>query len=417
MSGDKTSPLKSILARQPIIDRGGKVQAYELLFRDLNDFNHARVSSDVMATSTVLINTMSHLGAHNVLGPYPGFININEELIDMGVLESLEPKKFVLEILETSTINDQTLAKLTTLKEAGYTLALDDFDFSRDMFEQFKDIFSIISILKVDLIECDWEALPQMITQAKSLGVQLLAEKVETREQHEKCMKMGFDLFQGYYFARPQIIEGRKISSATLSVIRLIDLMSQNCETQVIVEEFKRHPAITISLLRYMNSASHSIGKQIQSIQQAVTLIGRRKLSRWLMLMIYAEGDKGQEPSENPIYQLASQRAKVMENITQFKFSANQDLLDKAFLCGVLSLMDSLLGVSLKEIIHEFNLDKEIQLALLEEAGPLGKFIKICRAQDRTQKEPMEDLAKAADLNLDNISDAYLQAYHWMATH
>lgn len=416
MSQNETTQPKSILARQPILDREGNVHAYELLFRDFNELNQANVSSDVMATSRVLINTMSNLGVQNVLGSYPGFININEELIDMGVLESLEPKKFVLEILETSKINEATLAKLKALKEQGYTIALDDFDFSEAMFEQFKEVFNIISVLKIDLMECDWSTLPEMMAKIKPLGVLMLAEKVETKEEHEKCMDMGFDLFQGYYFAKPKIIEGRKISSATISVMKLIDLMSKDCETQDIVEEFKRHPEITVSLLRYMNSASNSVGRQIQSIQQAVTLLGRRKLSRWLMLMMYADGGKGQEPTENPIYQLASQRAKVMENITQFKFSANQELLDKAFLCGVLSLMDSLLGVSLKEIIHEFNLDEDLQQALLEEKGPLGKFIKICRAQDRTQGAQMEDLAKDADLNIDNISDAYIQAYHWMAT-
>lgn len=408
----------AILARQPILNREGEVHAYELLFRDFKELNEAHVSSDVMATSRVLINTINNLGTKNVLGDKRGFININEELVEMGLLESLEPSHFVLEILETSTISDRTLEQLKALKEAGYTLALDDFDFTEAMFTQFQDIFELVDILKVDLIECDWNVLPLMMERIRPFELLVLAEKVETQEEYRKCLELGFDLFQGYYFAKPTIIEGKKLSSSTLSVLKLVDLMQKDCETSEISEEFKRHPEITVSLLRYMNSASNSIGKQIESIHQAITLLGRRKLTRWLMLMIYAEGGQQKDTQSDPIYLLASQRAKTMENLLEVKYGVRDPkILDKAFLCGVLSLMDTLLGISLDDLLEEFNVDQDIRDALLHGKGPLGHFIEICRRQDSSQMDNIHTLLEQAEINIQEINDAYLKAYQWMGSH
>lgn len=409
----------AIIARQPILDREGKLFAYELLFRDFNDKNEANVFSDVMATSRVLINTLNNFGIKNVLGSALGFINVNEELIDMGVLESLESEQFVLEILETSELSEESINKIKALKEDGYTIALDDFDFSPKMFEQFKEVLSLIDILKVDLMECNWSELPEMMSRIKPLNIKVLAEKVETKQEHEKCLKLGFDLFQGYYYSKPVIIEGKKISNSVISTMKLIQLMQKNCETADIVEEFKRHPDITVALLRYMNSAANSVGRAIESIQQAVTLLGRRKLSRWLMLMIYAEGgnSSSSDPKEDPVYLLASQRAKTMENLLEHKFGLkDQGLLDKAFLCGVLSLMDTLLGVSLEDLAQEFNVDSDIEMALLENKGPLGQYMGIIRKQDSVDNHQVFDLAEAAQLQLEDISDAYLKAYKWVET-
>lgn len=406
---------KAILARQVILNRSGEIHAFELLFREFNDLNEAKISSDLMATSRVLINTMNNFGVTQLLGDRKGFININEELIEMGLLESLDPECFVLEVLETTKISPATIIKLKELKELGYTLALDDFDLSDEMENQFESLFDIVDIIKIDLMECDWQLLAKKMHLFKKHNLITLAEKVETKAQFDRCFELGFDLYQGYFFAKPQIIEGKKIASNTMAAMQIVALLQQNCETSEIVEKFKKLPETTVSLLRYMNLASNGVGREITSIKHAITMIGRQKLSRWLMLIIYSEGGNSKDPKSDPLYILASHRAKNMENLLEKKYGLkNRALLDKAFLCGIFSLMDTLLGVDMQDLLDEFNVDSQIQNAIVKHQGPLGKYMQICEEQDLLDQSNFQSLIDQVQLGLEEVSDASLSAYEWV---
>lgn len=206
------------LGRQPILDRNQQLFAYELLFRN-GSRNFADVTDSVAATSTVVANAFSELGIVDALGSYRGFINVDLEFLFNDVIELLPPQSVVLEILETVPPTEGVIDRCRLLKQAGFTLALDDVI---QIEPQYAELIALVDIVKVDIQPLSRIELMQLVMKLKPIGKQLLAEKVDSREQMEQCLKLGFSLFQGYYFAKPVILTGKKLEHSRLSLIKLL---------------------------------------------------------------------------------------------------------------------------------------------------------------------------------------------------
>ena len=244
----EATPDQLFLGRQPILDREQRLHAYELLFRS-GSANVARVTDGVQATATVIANAFTELGVAAALGNHRGFINVDEQFLFSDLIELLPRHAVVLEILETVPPTPAVIERCQALKAAGFTLALDDVI---QLEPQFAELLALVEIVKVDIQPLSRVQLMQLAMKLKPMGKQLLAEKVDSREQMEQCLKLGFSLFQGYYFAKPTIIAGRKLDHSQLSLMKLMGLLLGDADTSELEAALKPEPGLTINLLRMM---------------------------------------------------------------------------------------------------------------------------------------------------------------------
>ena len=394
-----------LLGRQPIIDRRGQLYAYELLFRD-SSRNAATVPDAVLATSQVLHHVFAEIGVERALGRYRGFLNCDERMLMMpGVLDVLPTRHVVLEVLETVEPTPEIITRCRELKAAGFMLALDDYTGES---ARYADLLPLVDIVKIDLGGIPPEKLAGVVAEAKRLQAQLLAEKVETREQAEACERMGFDLFQGYYFARPVILSGKKLGLPQMALMRILTLLMQDADAPLIEEAFKQQPGLSVNLLKLANSAALSMAECVESLAQAIVVLGRRPLQRWVQLLLYTE--PGHDNIANPLLQLAATRGRLMESMAGRLWSNQRDRSDHAFMVGILSLMPALFSTPLSEILGQLSLPPQVCNALLERAGPLGDLLKRVEA---LEADPLDEALLPPGIDAEAFNTSLTEAMAW----
>lgn len=379
------------IGRQPILDREHKMFAYELLFRSGSKQNSANVQDDLAATASVINHAFAELGVEQALGPYKGFINCDENLLLSDILEVLPTDKIVLEVLETVEVTPQIVERCRELKTRGFTIALDDFVNYED---KFKPLLDLIEIVKVDLMPLDSAGLARTTEVLKKWPtLKLLAEKVDSREQAQYCHDLGYGLFQGYYFAKPVIIAGRKLGHSQLALIRLLGLVLEDAESNELEGVFKHEPGLAMNLMRLTNSVATGVRTKVTSLRHAITILGRRQLQRWLQLLLYTNPQGGGDVA-SPLLQLAATRGRLMELLAAKLRPGNREFEDHAFMTGIMSLMPTLMGAPLEEILKGINIAADIHDALEKGEGELGILLKLSHALEIGDGQACHDLAE-----------------------
>ncbi|MDP1526788.1 MAG: EAL domain-containing protein [Rhodocyclaceae bacterium] len=395
------------LARQPILDRNQELVAYELLFRS-GDHDEARFSCGHAATATVISHAFGNLGITAALGPYRAFINIDKDFLQHEALQFLPPNQVVIEVLEGNLVTPEVVARCAELKGMGYTLALDDFTRVTD---DYVPLLPLASIIKVDLTLVSVEDLPGLVAQLRPLVPQLLAEKVETAEEFERCLALGFDLFQGYYFARPTIIAGRRLQPSQITTLRLIAMVAKEAETPEIELALKQDPALSVSMLRLVNSVGMGRGRNISSLRQAVMVLGRQHFSRWLQLLLYTDTSKR---SKSPLLTMAALRGRFSELVAEHTCPGDRHMKDAAFMVGILSLTPALLGQSMDSILQHLNLSQPIQDALYERKGILGAILEMAESLESGAISTCQEcLHKLPLLDAGQLNACHAEALAW----
>ena len=397
------------LGRQPILDRNQQLVAYELLFRS-GGKNSAQVVDNLSATSSVISHAFVDIGIDSVLGNCRGFINCDEALLLSDILEILPPQKIVLEVLETVEITPEIIERCRDFKERGFTLALDDFVNYAD---KFRPLLDLVEIVKVDLQPLDNAGLRETTTKLRQWHVQLLAEKVETRELADVCLGLGYNLFQGYYFARPTIVAGRRLEHSHFALMRLLNLIVDDAETRDIEAVFKQEPGLAVNLMRLTNSAATGLQTRITSLRNAITVLGRRPLQRWLQLLLYTSAKGG---LANPLLQLAATRGRLMELLTAKLENRKPDLEERAFMTGIMSLMPALMSIPMEEILKGLKLDSEVQSALESGSGVLGNLLGLALALESADADDCHDrLETLPGLDHTKVNASLAEALAWAA--
>src|SRR5574340_962697 len=403
------------LARQPILDRNESLCAFELLFRSGSNVAGADVADDFYATNAthataqVMLNAFGEMGIAEVLGAHKGFINLDAKFLYSDTVELLPRQQVVLELLEDVVIDDAVIARCYELKAMGFCLALDDV---MGLDDEIKPLLSVVDVVKLDLTQIAPVRLPALVKSLKQYPVKLLVEKVEDREQARSCMEMGFDLFQGYYFARPEMLSGKRADPSKMALLRILKLMLSDAENEIIVDALKEHPPLAYNMWRMVNSAGSKLTTKISSLGHGLMVLGRRTLQRWVQLLLYASGKDGNEV--NPLMQLAATRAKLMELVAQQVHPRDTDYADRAFMVGMLSLLDVLLDKPLSEIIARMNLREDIEIALLERSGDLGELLSLCgELESGDAVSVQERLHARPGLTADALNVAQLDAMGW----
>jgi EAL and modified HD-GYP domain-containing signal transduction protein len=397
------------LARQPILNRDQNLIAYELLFRSAA-FGAANVIDDLAATASVMAH-VSELGLENVVGESLGFLNVDAAVLMSDFISFLPADKVILEILETVKVTPAIIARVTELIEAGYIFALDDVVANSADIQQ---LLPLIHIIKVDIMAVDKASLPRLSRQFKSSNKKILAEKVETLAEFQLCLQLGFDYFQGYYFAKPVILSGKKLSPSQLSILQLINQIIADAETIELERTIKTDASLGLNLLRLVNSPGVGATQRIETLSQAVMVLGRVQLQRWLQILLYANSGKA-STVVSPLLMLATTRGKLLELMAQKLKPGNRSVADKSFTVGIMSLMDTLFGQPMEKILEQISVADEVRDALLFRKGTYGDMLKLAEYVERIEDAGPLLLPTLEKLHLtvEDFSALQLTAFQW----
>ncbi|MCE1240807.1 MAG: EAL domain-containing protein [Azonexaceae bacterium] len=396
------------LGRQPILDRDQRLYAYELLFRN-GSTNAAEVTDGVQATATVIANAFAELGVEAALGDCRGFINVDEQFLFSDLLELLPRQSVVLEILETVPPTPAVIERCKALKAAGFTLALDDVI---QLEPQYAELLAQVDVVKVDIQPLSRIHLMQLAMKLKPTGKLLLAEKVDSREQMEQCLKLGFSLFQGYYFAKPTIIAGRKLDHSQMSLMKLMGLLLSDADTGEIEKALKPEPGLTVNLLRMTNSVGAGTSETITSLGHAITVLGRRQLQRWLQLLVFSSGN--QNGTGSPLLLLAATRGRLMELLAGELHAGDHAFSDQAFMVGIMSLMPALVGLPIEEIVAPLGIGDDLKEALCSGDGELGALLALAESSEDGDLSGLSDvLDRLPGIGPKALNRAQADALQW----
>ena len=401
------------LARQPILDREGKIYAYELLFRDSPDSDTAVIANDNLATAQVLENVLTNIGLPRLIGENKAFVNCNREMLLDNIFKLLNPKWFVLEILEDVEVDASLVNAVSHYKERGFKLALDDFIFNQEFLTRFEPLFPYVSYVKMDLVDNSTEAMQQAAEFFKAKGIKLLAEKVEDAATYKTCFNLGYDFFQGFYFARPELVTGKKLDSTSEAIIKLLFLLRTHPSLDEVSTGLEAYPDISENFLKFVNSKAGYVSKRIDKVRDAIAWVGLRHIQEWLTLILYARPEFGKTPQSSPLFQNATHRARFMEIITRFIGGTDDDLPAKAYMVGLISRVDALVGTPLENILNDSPMDDEIRDALLHRKGLLGKLLTLADAVEQDDKATIAQQLKDLKISTNLLNRCVYDAYSW----
>jgi c-di-GMP phosphodiesterase len=365
------------LARQPILNRSQRLVAYELLYRNA-EVHEARVTDGTHATASVIAHA-SELGMEQVVGDQLAFVNVDTTGLMSDFIHFLPNDKVILEVLESVEPTPDVLKRVQELKQAGYKFALDDVAGESAAVDALRPLMDVI---KVDIKQIERGSLPALARNLRNPNQKLLAEKVETVEEFRECMDLGFEYFQGYYFARPVILSGKKITPSQLSIMHLLDLLNQDADQREVERSVKHDPLISLNLLRLVNTPAVGARFRINSVGHALIVLGRRQLQRWLQILLYVKGSE----FDSPLLQMATTRGKTMELVMGHVRPSEKVAADIGFTVGIMSLMDALFSVRMGEILDSVNVLDEVRDALLHREGDYGDVLRLIELIERAQE-------------------------------
>ncbi|MEA2079314.1 MAG: HDOD domain-containing protein [Pseudomonadota bacterium] len=386
------------IGRQPIYDRKLGVYAYELLFRS-EQSNTADITDGDKATSDVIVNAFLEIGLDNIVNKRLAFINLTRSFFVNHHTISLPKDRVVLELLEDIEADDEVIEGVKRLSDQGYTIALDDFIYR----ESLKPLVKLAHLIKIDVMSLDKDEVRDHVLALRKYPVKLVAEKVETREDFDYCLELGFDYFQGYVFAQPKVIRGRRLPNNRLAILKLLSRLQDPDITPKQLEDLIAQDVVfSYRILRYVNSAAYSPPRKIESIQQAVVILGLQTIKSWTTLLAMSQVDN----KPNELVVTAMVRGKMAEELAKAQKS---DRPDSFFTVGLFSALDALMDNTMEEILTQLPLADHISNALLHRQGVHGEVLNCVLAYERGQWEQV----KSGTLNLSQIRDCYLSALQW----
>ena len=382
------------ILKQKIFDTKKDVFAYSLVFKD-SDHKPAGFSNNVMGTSQLIMSSISSSELDTLLGRKSlAFVNVDEVTLTKGILDVLDKDRFVLNILEDINLTEDVISKIVQYRKRGFRLSIEHFDSSARMIIKFKRLFNYIDIIKMDILLSEPENLEKVAAKFKDTRIKLLAENIESKEDLHYYYEMGFDYFQGYYLDKPEVIEIAGSKEPTqMIILQLIRMLKENQTTEQLEVFIKAQPDLSFKLIQFFNN-SKKLNIHVESLTQVLTLMGRDKLLRWLMVYLYSEASTN--PASETMLELAIRRAESMEKEADFKNK------DKAYLAGMFSMLGSIFETDIKDLMNRVKMDSDISTLVLEKKGIFaGSLLRAENAEKAYLKKMMManfDKLSAADL-------------------
>lgn len=393
------------IARQAIVDDKGKVFGYELFDRTRRFSQH-----DAASDAQMLFNVLSQADTAALMGKRTMFVNCALDSLKSEHLEIVKPDRIVLEVPpvagNTAATIDAAVATLAAVRERGFKLAFNH----TVMMSAYQAWLPLASFIKIDLMTLKPDLIEHVIglAQKKKADAQVIVEKIETAEQHKLVAGLGVRLFQGYWFAKPVVVSSQTIRPAHAVIIQLINALRKQAEIEQIEAILKRDATLSFNLLRYINSSGFGLSTEITSFRHAVMILGMKKLFRWAALLLTMSREGGVPPA---VGQMAIVRGRLMELLAAELLPPEE--CDNAFVAGVFSLLDTMLGIPMEKAIGAVSLPEAITEALLHQRGPLAPFLELTVACETADDAAFARTAEALTLSNHQVNWAHLQALAW----
>ena len=383
-----------VLARQPIFNSDLGVEGFELLYREVGA--DGRPLDGGKATATVLVAALADVGLQRLVGEQRAFLNVDRDFLTAFRPLPLPPERVVLELVEDQAIDDELIEALQELVADGFTIALDNFDHR----PEYEPLLQLAHIAKLDVQALSPVRLAENIALLRERDIEIIAEKVETRDELEDCRKLGITRFQGFFFERPELVSGRPTPTLRLGAIaELLDAEDDDFDA---LEQLISHDVgVSHKLLRLANSAHVAPRNEVRSVRHALALIGGRTVRRWTTLLMLAEA----QGHAHELLVTALVRARCCEVRAERDAAVDTD---RAFTVGLFSVADALLDMPLDEVLDSLPFDEAVSEALLHRAGPEGRLL---RAVVDYEHGRFQDAGGTHDVT--GLSDAYYDAVEW----
>jgi len=392
------------VARQPIFNKNRNIYGYELLFRGGMTNAFPDINGDT-ATSKLLSNTFFSMGMDQVSGGKKAFINFTQDLLIKKVPIMFPKEKITVEVLEDVRPEPEVVNACREMAQNGYEIALDDFFYQAGL----KPLIELAKIIKIDFMATPMEEIADHVEKLSTYHVKFLAEKVETHDEFQEALDMGFYYFQGYFFSKPQIMQGKDIAPSKISLMQIMaEANKEDMKIKELERIVSRDISISYKLLRYMNSAYFRRVQGISSIKQAMVLLGQKGLRRFISLIIMSElaSDKPDELIRSSII-----RARLCELLGKDGAAGGDD--SELFTLGLFSLIDAILDEEMDKLMQKLPLSDAIKRALVAHDGRLSDFLDLVKAYETGDWKAFSELVAKLGINEEKIPEYYLDALGW----
>lgn len=378
------------IGRQPIINAKAKIVGYDLLYRESGH------NDDNGLTAAVISNLL--ISMETILGKHIGFIRVNTEFLHYDVIDLLLQEKVVYSLFADAVIDEALADRMRYLRDQGYRFALNDCVFTQESAAYYALILPSLSYIKIDVSKSDLSFVGRNIPMFHEVGIEVIGTKIETHDVYDLCRSLGFDYYQGYFISEPNIIKNSSFSTEQEGIFRLWNLLQADSEMRELVEAFQNNHAISLKLLRFINSAAFSLRNPVSSIEQVLTLMGRDPISRWIMLMMFSESHGGAE-KRVPLLLMVVYRTELMSALVQtIAPKASKNDLSMAYFTGMLSLIHLLFHMPQREVLEKLNISYEIEQAVLEGKGFYGEMLELVRSIELFDTEAIEEYLQTLGL-------------------
>lgn len=387
------------VARQPILDRDTRLLGYELLFRE-PPAETAEVTDDRAATATVIVDGLLDVGLFDLVGGALAYLNVSREFLLSVRPLPLPPQRVVLELLEDQLVDDELLDVLQELVAQDFTIALDDFRFTPAT----EQLLAYAGVVKLDVLEHTSEGLEELVgrLRAQHPALSLIAEKVESRDVFEQCLELGFQGFQGYFFAKPSTVQRQRLPSQGFTALGAMADMSATEDFDELNRIITRDAGLSMRLLRYANSAYVSLPRRVSSVHEGLTWLGASTVRRFGLMVALA--------SVRDVPDMLLVTALLRANMCQFVSGAGQGPVgDSYFTVGLFSVADALANAPMQDVIEQLPFRDDVAAALLRGSGELGTTLSEVIAYERGDFDAAGELIR----HHPNIQQIYREAAAW----
>ena len=384
-------------ARQPIYNRDFQVEGYELFYRQAGTETAQFLDAEI-ATSQVVLNTVTEVGLDRIVGPHKAFINIARDFVVGGYLEMFALPQLIFEVVGDIVVDEPLLRTLSQLRQQGYRFVLDDY---RDN-EAYQALLDVADYVKIDMLVTPEDEVRRLVPPLRKRGLALIAERIETQAIQDLCQTLKFDFFQGYHFSQPKMLKFRGVPANQLAILQLVSKLHEpEIDLKAIESLIRQDVSLSYKLLRYINSAYFNLSRRIDSIQRAIILLGTKNIRSWATLISLANIDH----HRSDLITVALERAKMCELLAEavgFKHK------ESGYTVGLLSVLDAMTQAPMELILAALPLDEDINEALLQHKGLLGRILACALAYERCDWEALDKLE--LELEPSQINDAYMTA-------
>lgn len=392
------------VARQPIFNRDKNIYGYELLFREGTANFFTGIDGNT-ATSKVLSNTFFTIGIEQLTGNHLAFINFTQDLLLQYIPRLFPREKLVIEVLEDIKPDEEIVNACKTLSQKGYQIALDDFLYRPDM----KDLIALADIIKFDFRATKPDEIKEIIKKISREKLQLLAEKVETYEEFETALGMGFEYFQGYFFSKPEVLKGKDISSAQMNMLEIMaEINKPDFQFKKLEEIITRDVSISYKLMRYMNSAYFRRAAKISSIKDAIVLLGEKGIKNFLSLITMT---RLAENKPDELIRSSIIRAKFCE-LAGAICRCGMDT-SELLTMGLFSSIDAILDDTMENLMIKLPLSDQLKTALVNKDGNLSNYLELAIAYDKGDWDKVSECSKDIGIDDNELPKIFFEAINW----